>query len=49
MGVAAIESAFTEYATQTGIPSTQRAQVIENWVNAVVASLNAIPAPPPAP
>ena len=49
MVVAAIEPAFTEYATQTGIPSTQRAQVIENWVNAVVASLNAIPAPTPAP
>ena len=49
MVLAAIEPAFTEYATQTGIPSTQRAQVIENWVNAVVASLNAIPAPTPTP
>jgi hypothetical protein len=49
MVVAAIESDFTQYATQKGIPPTERAQVIENWVNAVVASLNAIPAPPSAP
>lgn len=46
--VAAITPVFEEYATQTGIPSAQKEQTIINWVNAVVASLNAIPAPPAA-
>jgi hypothetical protein len=43
MVISAIEPAFAEYAAATGIPSAQQAQTIENWVNAVVASLNAIP------
>jgi len=48
MVLQAIQPVFTEYATATGIPVAQQAQTIENWVNAVVASLNAIPAPPAA-
>jgi len=49
MVIASIEPAFEEYAKATGIPDAQKAQTIENWVNAVVASLNAIPAPITAP
>ena len=45
MVVASIEPVFEEYAAATGIPPALKAQAIENWVNAVVASLNAIPAP----
>ena len=48
MVIASIEPVFAEYATTTGIPDAAQAAAIENWVNAVVASLNAIPAPPPA-
>ena len=48
--VQAIEPVFKEYAAQTGIPAAAQTQTITNWVNAVVASLNAIPAPvTPAP
>ena len=43
--IAAITPVFQDYANQTGIPSAQREQTIINWVNAVVASLNSIPAP----
>lgn len=48
--VQAITPVFREYAASTGIPSAQQAQTITNWVNAVVASLNAIPSAstPPA-
>lgn len=49
--VQAITPVFQEYAASTGIPwSAQQAQTITNWVNAVVASLNAIPSAstPPA-
>ena len=44
MVIQAVEPVFAEYATATGIPSASQAAIIENWVNAVVASLNAIPA-----
>jgi hypothetical protein len=48
----AIEPVFQEYAASAGIPSAQQAATIQNWVNAVVATLNSIPAtltpPPPA-
>lgn len=43
MVVSAIEKQFNDYATANGIPNVTAA-MIENWVNAVVASLNAIPA-----
>lgn len=46
--VAAIEPVFAQYAATTGIPSAQQATAIQSWVNAVVASLNAIPAAPSA-
>ena len=42
--IQAIEPVFTEYAASTGIPAAQQAATIEAWVNAVVASLNALPA-----
>lgn len=45
--VAAITPAFQQYAAQTGLQAPTIA-TIENWVNAVVASLNAIPATPSA-
>jgi hypothetical protein len=41
--VAAIEPSFNSYLLANGIPA-QPATTIENWVNAVVAGLNAIPA-----
>jgi len=41
--VAAITPTFTQYAAQNGLPAPTTA-VITNYVNAVVASLNAIPA-----
>lgn len=44
--VQAITPIFQQYASQTGIPSSQQEQTIVNWINAVVASLNAIPAAP---
>lgn len=44
--IAAITPVFEDYAKQTGIPTANQAQTIEQWVNAVVASLNAIPSPP---
>jgi hypothetical protein len=40
--LAALESAFNQYAAQAGFAPT--AAILENYVNAVVASLNAIPA-----
>jgi hypothetical protein len=42
--VAAIEPVFAQYAATSGIPSASQATAITAWVNAVVASLNAIPA-----
>lgn len=46
--VASIEKDFAAYATAAGIPYSQA--TIQAWVNAVVSTLNAIPAPttPPA-
>jgi hypothetical protein len=41
--VAAVTPYFTQYASQNGLPAPTSA-VITNYVNAVVASLNAIPA-----
>lgn len=41
--IASITADFEAYATTAGIPFTQA--TIETWVNAVVATLNAIPAP----
>lgn len=41
--VAAIEGEFNEYAKANGLGIPAQ-QTIENWVNAVVASMNAIPA-----
>jgi hypothetical protein len=41
--IAAITPTFTEYAQTNGLPAPTNA-VITNYVNAVVASLNAIPA-----
>lgn len=41
--VAAIEKEFNTFASSNGI-SNATTQTVENWVNAVVASLNAIPA-----
>ena len=46
--VAAITPVFQQYASTTGIPMAQQATAITNWVSAVVATLNAIPAPPAA-
>lgn len=43
MVVATIEKQFQTYAAANGISSVT-VTTIENWVNAVVASLNAIPA-----
>ena len=43
--VAAITPVFTQYAASSGIPTAQQATAITAWVNAVVASLNAIPSP----
>jgi len=43
MVVAAVEKQFQDYAAANGISSVT-VKTIENWVNAVVASLNAIPA-----
>lgn len=43
MVVSAIEKQFNDYAAVNGI-SNVTVSMIENWVNAVVASLNAIPA-----
>lgn len=40
--VAAITPTFAQYAAQNGLPAPTQA-VITNYVNAVVASLNAIP------
>lgn len=48
MVISAIMPAFTEYAAASGIPTASQATTVTAWVNAVVASLNAIPAPPPA-
>lgn len=45
--VSSIEADFTAYATANGLP-TPTAAVIETYVNAVVASLNAIPSTPVA-
>jgi|SRR5208337_4127755 len=49
--IQSITPVFQEYAASTGIPTAQQTSTITNWVNAVVASLNAIPAGtlPPAP
>lgn len=41
--VAAVTPYFTQYSSQNGLPAPTSA-VITNYVNAVVASLNAIPA-----
>lgn len=41
--VAAIEPTFNQYLQAQGLPA-QPTATIENWVNAVVAGLNAIPA-----
>lgn len=46
--VAAIESDFNAYTAANGLP-TPTASIIETYVNAVVASLNAIPTAVPAP
>jgi hypothetical protein len=43
--IQAITPAFQEYAATSGIPTASQAATITSWVNAVVASLNAIPAP----
>lgn len=43
MVVSAIEKQFNDFAAANGISNVQTS-TIENWVNAVVASLNAIPA-----
>ena len=43
MVVAAVEKQFQDFASANGISSVT-VKTIENWVNAVVASLNAIPA-----
>jgi hypothetical protein len=45
--VTAITPYFTQYASQNGLPAPTSA-VITNYVNAVVASLNAIPTSTPA-
>lgn len=45
--IQAITPVFAEYAATAGIPTAQQATVITNWINAVVASLNAIPASSP--
>ena len=45
--VSAIETDFNAYTKSAGLP-TASAQVIEGYVNAVVASLNAIPSTPAA-
>lgn len=42
--IESITPVFQQYAATAGIPSAQQTQVITNWINAVVASLNAIPA-----
>lgn len=44
--VSSIEGDFNAYAAANGLPAPTAA-VIETYVNAVVASLNAIPSPPP--
>jgi hypothetical protein len=41
--VASVESSFNTFASANGLPAPTT-QTIENYVNAVVASLNAIPA-----
>lgn len=46
--VSAIEAQFKSYAAANGIANVT-VTMIENWVNAVVASLNAIPASTAAP
>lgn len=43
MVVSAIEKQFNDYAAANGI-SNVTVTMVENWINAVVASLNAIPA-----
>ena len=43
MVVAAVEKQFQDFASANGISSVT-VKMVENWVNAVVASLNAIPA-----
>lgn len=45
--VAAITPTFAAYAKQQGLPAPTQT-VLQNYVNAVVASLNAIPAAPSA-
>jgi len=42
----AITPAFQEYAAATGVPSASEAATITNWINGVVATLNAIPSSP---
>ena len=44
--IQAITPVFQQYAAQSGIPSAQQTTTITTWVNAVVATLNAIPAAP---
>lgn len=46
--VAAIESEFNSYAAKNNLAAPSAA-TIENWVNAVVATLNVIPATPAKP
>ena len=43
MVVATVEKQFQDFAATNGISSVT-VKMVENWVNAVVASLNAIPA-----
>jgi hypothetical protein len=45
--IQAITPVFQQYAATSGIPTAAQATTITNWVNAVVASLNAIPAATP--
>ncbi len=42
--IEAITPVFQQYAASSGIPTAQQTATITAWVNAVVASLNAIPA-----
>jgi hypothetical protein len=46
--VSSIESSFNAYLLSIGVKTPATVQQIESYVNGVVASLNAIPAPPAA-
>jgi hypothetical protein len=47
MVIEAITPVFQQYAASSGIPTASQTATITNWVNAVVASLNVIPAATP--